>query len=181
MVPATVLAFALGALVLAGPAFAVLEEEERDAPPPPSPTTSRCEDGRVWDDVTSTCVDPESGALDDDRLLVAARELAYAGRHGDALRVVAAVRDQTSPLALTVAGFALRKSGRVDEGLALYAAALARDPDFLLARAYRGVYLVEAGDVAGAEAELAQIEARGGGGGWPHRALLRALAGADPY
>ncbi len=170
---------ALALLLAATPALAVLEDD--DAPPPPTPTTTLCEDGEVWDDVTSRCVEPESGVLDDDRLFAAARELAYAGRYDDALRVAGAMRDPEGPCALTVMGFAHRKSGRVEQGLALYAAALAQDPDFLLARAYRGIFHVEQGDADAAAAELAEIEARGGAGGWPHAALTRAIAGADPY
>jgi tetratricopeptide (TPR) repeat protein len=176
------LLLALPTTLWASAALAVLQEERPpDAPPPPSPTTSVCADGEIWDDVTSTCVEPETGALDDDRLYAAARELAYAGRHADALRVLAAMRAQASPRVLAARGYALRKSGRVAEGLALYAAALEADPDFHVARAYRGVYLVETGDAAGARAELAAIAARGGAATWAHEALRRAIAGDAAY
>jgi Flp pilus assembly protein TadD len=184
---ALALAAALAATAWAGAARAVLPEDRaadappESAPPAASPTSTVCADGRVWDDEASTCVAPESGALDDDRLFAAARELAYAGRYAEALRVAAALRDQTHPRTLTIRGFALRKSGRVEDGLALYAAALAADPGYLLARAYRGMHHVETGDRAAAAAELAEIEARGGAGSWPHAALARALAGAAPY
>jgi tetratricopeptide (TPR) repeat protein len=177
-----VLALASPALLAASAAWAILEED-RDAPPPaPTPTTSVCEEGQVWDDVTSTCVDPETGALDDDRLWAAGRELAYAGRHDEALRVLRAMRASDSPRALTAMGYAERKAGRVEAGLALYEAALAADPGFHLARAYRGMHFVETGDLVAAWTELGEIGLRGGAGGWPYQALREAIvSGAGSY
>ena len=53
---------------------------------------------------------------------------------------------------------------------------IAADPDNHLARAYMGLALIAAGRVHEAEAELREIRARGGRGGWPDRALSRGLA-----
>ncbi len=169
-------ALALPACLAASVAWAVLQEDD-DAPPPPTPTTSICKDGKVWDDVTSTCVDPETGALDDDRLYAAGRELAYAGRYAEAGRVFAALRDPDAPRALAARGYVARKSGRTGEGLALYAAALEADPDLLLARAYLGMHHVERDELVEARAQLLEIEARGGAGSWPHAALRDAIMG----
>ena len=177
------IALALFAVLWGGAAQAVLrdDDEVENDPPEGTPTATVCRDGHVWDDRERSCVEPESGALDADVLYGAVRKLAYAGRYPEALRVLAAMPDQASPRVLAARGYILRKTGRVPEGLALYDAALAADPDFLLARAYRGMYYVEIGKRRAAEAELAEIEARGGAGSWPHTALERALDGAEPY
>jgi tetratricopeptide (TPR) repeat protein len=172
------LAVALLLAATTSPALAVLEEDRRerlDPPPETTPTVTLCRDGKVWDDAVDGCVAPESSSLDDDRLFAAARALAYAGRYDDALKVAGSMRDAEDPRALTVRGFALRRSGQVYEGLALYAAALARDPDFGLTRAYLGLYFVETGQHEAAAEQLAEIVARGGEGTWPHAVLADAL------
>lgn len=166
---AAVLALCLAPL----PALAVMDEEE--APPAPTPTTTNCAEGYVWDAVKGSCVAPEQSGLDDDVLYRAARELAHAGRYDDAIRVAQAMAEPEGDRALTVLGFAHRKAGRVDEGMALYARAIEANPDNLLARSYRGMAYVESGDLDLARAELAEIEARGGAGGWPAEALSAAL------
>jgi tetratricopeptide (TPR) repeat protein len=165
----------LGALILAPlPALAVLDDEQ-DAPPAPTPTSMTCADGKVWDEATKGCIDVKAGLVDDDALYRAARELAHAGRYEAAIAVASAMTDPEDDRALTVLGFAHRKAGRVDLGMALYDRAIARNPGNLLVRSYKGMAHVEAGEIALARAELAEIEARGGAGGWPAQALRTAL------
>ncbi len=175
------LALALSATLAAAPALAVLPETE--APPPPTPTTSVCADGFVWDARKGRCIEAAESGFSDAALFNAARELAHAGRYDAAIRVVAAMADPESDLALTVLGFAHRKAGRVPLGMALYDRAIAANPANFLVRAYKGMAHVEAGDLALARAELAEIEARGGAGTWPARALGQALRSgtADAY
>ena len=77
---------------------------------------------------------------------------------------------------LTYWGFTSRKLGDVEAAMAWYDAALAANPDNLLARAYRGMAYVEMGDLTLARAELEDIWERGGAGGWPEAALAQAIA-----
>lgn len=169
----------LAALILAPlPALAFLDE---DPPPAPTPTSTTCEDGKVWDESTKTCIDAKAGLLDDDTLYRAARELAHAGRYDAAIAVASAMSDPEDDRALTVLGFAHRKAGRVEIGMALYDRALARNPGNLLVRSYKGMAHVESGRIDLARAELAEIEARGGAGGWPAQTLAAALASGPGF
>lgn len=173
---------ALALLLSSAPARAAQYDDEPEAPPRPSPTVTVCAKGQVWDEQAAACVDPESGALDDDRLLDAARALADAGRYDDAIRAARAMRAAQGSPALTVQGYAHRKAGRIGEGLRLYDAALARDPDNHLARSYLGQHHVEQGDLVAARAQLLEIEARGGAQTWSYAALRTAIVdGAGGY
>ena len=162
----------LALILIAAPAWAAPEDF---APPPPTETTKTCEDGQVWDRETETCKDPDDAAFDDATRLRAARELAQADRYDDALRVLASIGDQADSAVLTITGFAHRKAGRADLGLAFYDQALAADPDNLLARAYLGEAYLDAGDVVAARAQLSEIRRRGGRQTWPEIALRLAL------
>jgi hypothetical protein len=148
---------------------------DTDSPPEPTPTTTVCTGGKVWDHDEGACVDVREGRLDDDTLYEAAREFAYAGLYGHALAALEAMEDRRSDRVLTYMGFTVRKSGDAERGLAYYAAALEANPENLLARAYLGQGLVELGDMDGAEAQLAEIRARGGAGTWPEIALMGAI------
>ena len=171
---AATLLLALSAL----PARAVFD----DAPvPPPSTPTATCPDGQVWNPGTSSCIDADDVRLDDEARLRAAHELVYAGRPGSALQVLAAIADRQDDRVLTLTGFAHRKAGDWERGRAFYDAAIARNPDNLLARSYLGMGLAERGDLDGARAQLREIVARGGRETWPHFALRSALrAGGTP-
>lgn len=153
-------------------AFAVGSDSE---PPKPTETTLECTDGTVWDEATKACVAPEQSSLDDDALYQAAREFAWSGQYENALRALAAMSDPREDRVLTYMGFSLRKSGDMDRGMAYYQAALEANPDNLLARSYMGQGFVELGATEQAEAQLAEIRARGGEGSWPEIALVRAL------
>ena len=155
------------------PAWAILDEDE--PPPAPTPTTNVCADGHVWDGQRGRCVPATDSGFADDALFRAARELAHAGRWDSAIAVARAMSDPQGDRALTVQGLAHRKAGRVAEGMALYDQAIALNPGNLLARSYRGMALVEAGDMDGARAELVEIEARGGERSWAAHALSLAL------
>jgi tetratricopeptide (TPR) repeat protein len=160
-------------LLLAVPVAALAVDS--DAPPEPTPTTTVCTDGLVWDSAAGACVEVTEGRFDDDTLYDAAREFAYAGQYRHALTALQAMREQRSDRVLTYMGFTLRKSGEADRGMVYYEAALAANPDNLLARAYLGQGLVVLGDMAAAEAQLGEIRARGGAGTWPEVALLGAI------
>lgn len=169
------LAFALAA-GLAAPAAAILPEPDEAAEAPP-PAAALCTAGTVFHGASQTCVAPETGLVDDDALYAELRRLAYAGRYEPAARLLAAMRERDTPRVLTAEGFILRRTGRVEEGLAAYARALAIDPEFHLARAYLGLYHLETGDRAAARRQLDEIEALGGAGSEGWRMLEEALGG----
>ena len=144
-------------------------------PPTPTETTKACSEGLIWDVATQSCMTPEDSTNDDQARLRDVRELAYAGYYQAALDVLDTLDDRAAPLALTYYGFAHRKAGRVALGMAYYDAALAADPDNLLARSYMGQGHVVSGDVVRAQAQLVQIRMRGGRGTWAEQALATAI------
>jgi tetratricopeptide (TPR) repeat protein len=148
-------------------------------PPVKSETTETCTNGQIWDEKAQKCVTPEQGAMSDDALYRAARELAYDGQYENALKVLAVAENQNDPRILNYKGFASRKAGRMEEGMAYYQAALAIDPDYILARSYMGQALVAEGDFLGARDQLLEIEARGGRDTWAYAALEQALLGKE--
>lgn len=121
------------------------------------------------------CVDPQSGALDDDTLYKAARELAYAGQYPETLTVLAQMSDPQDDRVLTYLGFVHRKMGNTDLGNAYYRQAIAANPDNLLARSYMGQGFVESGKVTLARAQLIEIRLRGGRDTWPETSLRMAI------
>ncbi|MCC6000532.1 MAG: tetratricopeptide repeat protein [Pararhodobacter sp.] len=168
---ATALASAL-TLLCAAPALAV--GGGSSSPPTPTPT-SDCPAGQVWDQTRDACVPIQQGALDDDTLYEAVRELAYAGRLDDALMALAAMSDQGDDRVLNYRGFIARQQGDFGRARSYYDAAIAANPDNLLARAYLGMGLVERRYTAGARQQLDEILARGGEGTWAHIALAEAI------
>ncbi|MBL4544387.1 MAG: tetratricopeptide repeat protein [Rhodobacteraceae bacterium] len=165
---------ALFALVLApSAAFAVGSGSEE--PPKPTPTTTECPAGQVWDTETRACVASSSSLIDDDIRYEAVRELAYAGRHEAAYRVLATMTDQTESRVQTYHGFLDRVTGDHEAALAHYAAALAADPGNNLARSYLGQAHVAAGDYLAARVELLAIREHGGAGSWAEVALAEAI------
>ena len=162
---------ALLLLVLAGPAAAV----DGEPVPVPGPTSTTCQGGLVWNPDRRVCEAPERSSLGEDALYEAARELAWADRPSEALRVLDAMAGQSDSRVLTYRGFVLRRAGDWGAARRAYEAALAADPDNLLARSYFGMGLVEGGDLTAARAQLAEIRARGGSGGWPDAALAEAI------
>lgn len=153
--------------------------------PATTETTTKCKKAEVWDEKTKKCIKAEdgakSGALDNDTLYNAARELAYAGRPDDALVVLAAMTEGESDRVLTYMGFANRKAGRMDLGMHYYQAALAQNPDNILARSYMGQAQVELGQIQLASLQLDEIVARGGAGTWAEKSLRHAIETGTTY
>lgn len=167
-------AAALLALLLF-PATALAVGSGSDDPPTPTPTSTECPDGQVWDDKTEACVAAASRLLDDDTRYAAVRELAWAGRHASAGAVLDAMADQGASRVQTYRGFLARTVGDADAALGHYAAALAADPDNILARSYLGQGHVAAGDYLAARLQLLEIRDRGGAGTWAETALAEAI------
>ncbi len=169
----------LAALALSGSAFAA--GEDTSTPPEKTKTTTECKDGKVWDEAKKECADPKKSDLSDDILFKAAREMAYAGQYENSLKVLDAVRDQGSARVLNYRGYANRKAGRMEIGMAYYRKALAVDANYILARSYMGQALVEQGHIEEAKAQLIEIRDRGGENSWAYRALLETLGGERTY
>ena len=160
---------------LAGPAFAAGSQNE--TPPKPTETTKTCLDGEVFDEKSKTCVKAEKQSLNDDDRYRAVRELAYAGRLESAMQVLAAADNPRDARFLNYRAFILRQSGDMEGAMGFYNAALKVDPDYILARSYMGIGLLQMGDRTAAEEQLAEITKRGGEGTWAYRALSDALSG----
>lgn len=169
------------ALLAPGLALAAGGGGSSDTPPEPTQTTTECKKTEVWDEKTQTCVDAQSGQLDNDTLFGAVRELAYAGRADDALIVLSAMTEGETDRVLTYLGFANRKAGNVELGLQYYDKALAQNPDNILARSYMGQALVEMNEIELASLQLNEIVARGGSGSWAEQSLRQAIETGVTY
>ena len=163
--------------LLLAPALVFAAGSDTDASPPKeTATTTECQGTQVWDTKTETCVDAQQDSLlDDDARYHAVRELAYGGAYDRALGILDSFADPNDDRRLTYLGFVARKMGDLDTGMGWYQAALAINPDNLMARSYMGQALLQMGDRDGAQAQLTQIRARGGRQTWPEVALNMAL------
>lgn len=150
-------------------------------PPASTNTTKTCKGVKVWDAKTKACVNPKKSQLDQDTLMGAVRELAYAGRPGDAQGVLRLMKDQNDDLVLTYWGFTSRKMGKGDLARAYYIHALTRNPDNILARSYMGQGLVAQGRIDEAIIQLQEIRARGGTGTWAEVSLHKAISTGQTY
>jgi tetratricopeptide (TPR) repeat protein len=166
-------------LGLSAPVFAAGSSDS--AEPKSTKTTIECEGVQVWDKEEKECVDPEETNLDDDTLYDAVRELAYAGRHLDAIGVMDAMSDQNDDRVLTYKGFTNRKLGNVDVAMVFYQKAIDKNPDNILARSYMGQGMMDQGNKIGAVAQLREINARGGADTWAALSLSNAIATGITY
>jgi tetratricopeptide (TPR) repeat protein len=139
-------------------------------------TVSKCKDGKVWDKKQQKCVTPKQGMLDDDSIYEAGRDLAMAGRYGEAIEVLGLAADKTDPRILNYLGYSHRKSGRIQVGLGYYQEALRINPDYTLVREYLGEAYIQLGDVASAKNQLSEIEKRCGTGCKEYTVLSEQLA-----
>jgi len=146
-----------------------------DTEPKPSETTTTCAEGLVWDLATESCMAPADSSNDDSARLDDVRELAYAGQYQVALNVLDTLENPQAPLALTYYGFTHRKSGNVDLGMTYYNAAIAADPNNLLARSYMGQGHVASGETVLAQVQLTEIRMRGGRDTWAETSLMNAI------
>ncbi|WP_370313161.1 tetratricopeptide repeat protein [Sagittula sp.] len=146
-----------------------------------TPPKSACKAGYVYDVMSDKCVKPQSGHVDDMMRLDAVRGYAYEGKFADALMVLDAMDDQQADGVLTYRGFIARMSGDMDGAKRWYDAALAQNPDNLLARSYMGQGLVLEGDWVGAKRQYDEIIARGGRGTWAEASLRDAITTGTTY
>ena len=85
-----------------------------------------CKTGYVYSEKAKSCVKAAAGLLDGKELFQQGRSLAKSGHYNEALAVLAAA-DQKDSMVLTMIGYAKRKLGNWDEGMAYYHQALAID------------------------------------------------------
>jgi pentatricopeptide repeat protein len=139
-------------------------------------TTPTCPRGQVWDSRTQRCVEARSSILPDKELAANAYALAKAERYDEALAVLDLMRDRDTPQALNYRGYATRKLGRVDEGIAYYLKAVALDPHYAQVREYLGEAYVSKGDIQRAREQLRAIEAICGTECEEYEDLAKAIA-----
>jgi tetratricopeptide (TPR) repeat protein len=151
------------------PALAVGDEDD-----PP-----RCKRGEIYDQTKKACVKAQSGVVDDDSLADYAYALARAERFEEALATLDLMQNGNTAEALNYRGYATRKLGRLDQGIALYKQAVALDPDYTLVREYLGEAYVVKGRLDLAKGQLVEIEKRCGTGCEPYQDLSEAIAGAE--
>jgi Tetratricopeptide repeat len=123
---------------------------------------AKCKAGTVLDRRTRKCVVPRQGLLDDDSLYEAGRELAMAGRYGEAITVLTLAANKSDARILNYLGYSHRKQGRIMVGLGYYREALHNDPEYVPAREYMGEAYLQLGDIASARGQLTEIEKRCG-------------------
>ncbi|GIT92298.1 hypothetical protein JANAI62_27560 [Jannaschia pagri] len=150
-------------------------------PTTPTQTTKQCTGSQVYDAATKACVDSRDSSMNDTLRLDAARELAAFDRADDALAILANLENAETPEALTLRGFATRKAGDFETAMTFYDAALAIDPDYILARSYMGQGLAEKGQTEAARTQLALIRQAGGRGTWAETSLARAIETGRGY
>ena len=137
--------------------------------------THGCKHGTVWDSNSGQCAKNGAG-LEDKYLYQRGRDLALAGHYDDALTALNAVKAPDS-MTLTMIGYATRKLGNYDEGLAYYAKALALDPANVNTHEYLGEAYAEKGKLDLAKAELIKVAAVCGTTCEQYQDLSKAIAG----
>ena len=172
---AGLVALALSIAGAVGPAFAASGGSSSGSGSGAS--TPSCPTGYVYDSNKKSCVRASSGLFDDKQLYAQGRALALAGRYAEALDALTAVRNQNDSMVLTMIGYAKRKSGSFDEGMAYYRRALAIDPKNVNTREYLGEAYAEKGRMDLAKAELVKVEALCGTECEQYQDLAKAIAG----
>lgn len=142
------------------------------------PPSKGCQKGYVWSKRQNKCVPKRSNLINDNERYNYAVWLGKSGEHALSLEILAAMSDQTSPRVLTYLGFNHRSLGEWHRGIALYRQALAKDPDYILAREYLGEGYVKAGKIELAERQLVEIKNRCGAHCKSYTNLLMVIADA---
>lgn len=140
------------------------------------PTAGRCPAGWVWSTTSERCVRPNSSGLTNNDLYGAGRHLAKSGKYDEAI-VMLSHADQSDPRVLNYLGYSHRKLGNFEEGFSFYHKALAKDPNFVLAREYLGEGYVATGDYDLALEQLVEIERRCGRECEQYKKLASVISG----
>ncbi len=110
--------------------------------------TTTCGKGEVWDSSSKKCVKAENGVLPDKALTDYAYALTRAGRYSEAIEVLNLLKNPNTAVALNYRGYAIRKMGKVDEGIGYYLKSVAVDPQYAQVREYLGEAYLLKGDTA---------------------------------
>ncbi len=108
------------------------------------------------------CVKLKAGIMPDAELYNQARLLADAGEYEWALDHLKLITNQNDAEVLNYTGYANRKAGRLETGIAYYQQALTINPNYVQAREYLGEAYVLAGLTSQAQTQLDEIEKRCG-------------------
>lgn len=138
-----------------------------------------CPKGEVRNTSTGACEKQSGSAVPDADRTRYAYSLAKAGRFEEALAVLDTLREPNTPKAWNYRGYATRKLGRTDEGIAYYLKAVALDPNYAQVREYLGEAYVVKGRIDLARQQLGAIEALCGKGCEEYRDLAAAIQGND--
>jgi tetratricopeptide (TPR) repeat protein len=117
-----------------------------------------CGRGEVYDARRNGCVKQGSEALPDKALTEYAYALAKEERYDEALDILNQLKNPNTPEALNYRGYATRKLGRVDEGIAYYRKSVALDPRYAQVREYLGEAYVIKGEIGQAQTQLQAIK-----------------------
>ena len=134
-----------------------------------------CKHGTKWDPNKGQCT-KDGASLEDKYLYERGRQLALAGHYQEALTALNAVK-APGTMTLTMIGYATRKLGDYDQGLAWYAKALVLDPNNVNTREYLGEAYAEKGQLDLAKAELIKVGAVCGTTCEQYQDLSKAIAG----
>jgi tetratricopeptide (TPR) repeat protein len=135
-----------------------------------------CPPGEVFDARSMQCVKQKGSLLPDSQLTDYAYALAKAERYAEALQVLDLLKNPNTAKALNYRGYATRKLGRLEEGIAYYRKSVALDPRYAQVREYLGEAYVTKGDMAGAKAQLRAIQRICGTGCEQYQHLAEAIA-----
>jgi tetratricopeptide (TPR) repeat protein len=135
-----------------------------------------CPPGEVYDARSMQCVKQKGSLLPDSQLTDYAYALAKAERYPEALQVLDLLKNPNTAKALNYRGYATRKLGRLEEGIAYYRKSVALDPRYAQVREYLGEAYVTKGDMAGAKAQLRAIQLICGIGCEQYQHLAEAIA-----
>jgi tetratricopeptide (TPR) repeat protein len=143
-------------------------EPSAAAPAKKSAKTLKCKRGETAKLMTTSgkknwkCVKLKAEILPDDELYNQARLLADEGEYEWALDHLRLMSNQNDPEVLNYTGYANRKAGRLETGIAYYQQALSINPNYVQAREYLGEAYVLAGFNQLAQEQLNEIANRCG-------------------
>lgn len=136
-----------------------------------------CASGTEYDAKKKVCVTKNASLMDDRALYLQGRTLALAGYYRDALDTFSVIANKHDAMVLTMMGYANRKLGETDSGIALYHQALAIDPDNVNTHEYLGEGYLTQGRVDLAELELDTLNRLCGENCEQYRDLADAITG----
>jgi tetratricopeptide (TPR) repeat protein len=149
--------------------------------PKKSPKALKCKRNETAKRVTRKgkrvmiCVKLKADAVPDIDLYQNARMLADEGEYEWSLDHLRLISNQNDAEVLNYTGYANRKAGRLETGIAYYHKALSVNPDYVQAREYLGEAYVLAGRIDLAQVQLKEIAVRCGPECETYRALDAAI------